>query len=99
MQVRMDVMVNPEIADLAKSLALLRDHANAAQGTTENVSVSLSNRDVVIEGNTAGLLEFARVVLMVASKNLDGAHQDIDTASFASRADVAIVVALNNRLP
>jgi hypothetical protein len=91
-------MTQQEILQLSATVGAIRDKVNARSGTLENITITHAGCDVVVEGNTAGLLELARLVLMVASKDVDGAHQDFDGATFASRADGVLTVALNKSL-
>ena len=91
-------MMQQEILQLTEVAKTIRDKVNAGRGTLQNTTITRAGSGVIIEGNTAGLLELARLVLIVASKDVDGAHQDIDEASFASRADGVVTVALNNVL-
>lgn len=87
-----------EISELVAVLAVLRDRENAKHGTLENMVIDVAPGSVVIEANRSGLLELARQILLVAAKDISGAHQDFDTAGFASRADATLTVALNRAL-
>ncbi len=69
-----------------------------AAGKTENMVILVLPGSVVVEANQSGLLELARQILLVAAKDIDGAHQDFDKARFASRAQATLTVALNNSL-
>lgn len=76
--------------DLISVLAALRGHDGE-----QNIVIAVTQGSVLIEGNRTGLIELARQVLLVASKNVSGAHQDFDQSGFASRADATLTVALN----
>jgi hypothetical protein len=78
---------------IISTLAKLREDDGHA-----NIAIDVARGSVLVEGNRAGLIELARQVLMVASKDVSGAHQDFDAAGFASKADVMLTVALNQKL-
>lgn len=87
-----------EFSELINLIKQARDRSNAESGGLQNVTISMSQDGVVVAGNKAGLLELARLTLMVASKQQNGAHQDIDRSSFASKADGVLTIALDNDL-
>lgn len=87
-----------EISDLAAALASLRDQENAKNGALENMVIDVAPGSVVVEANRSGLLELARQILLVAAKDISGAHQDFDKAGFASRADATLTIALSQSL-
>lgn len=87
-----------ELVQLIGATKEARDRCNAESGGLQNVTISMSADGVVVTGNKAGLLELARLILMVASKERSGSHQDIDTNSFASKADGVLTIALDNTL-
>jgi hypothetical protein len=54
-------------------------------------------REIVIRGDTAGLVEFARMVLDIASKPAGRFHTHIDGTSILDPSDVDLVVAYGDR--
>ncbi|WP_425599765.1 Imm32 family immunity protein [Frateuria flava] len=51
---------------------------------------------VVVSGNQEGLVHFARLVLEVASKGFNGAHQHLDRHSVLDECDIPLVIAFKN---
>jgi hypothetical protein len=86
-----------QLDQIRELLAVARD-ATRHSGQLENITIATHDDAVVVTGNRAGLIELARLVVMVASKDVDGAHQDIDTTHFASTADRMLTIALDTKL-
>jgi len=87
-----------ELIELINLTKQARDRCNAETGGLQNITISVSGDGVVVAGNRAGLLELARLTIMVASKEQSGSHQDIDKGSFASKADSVLTIALHTEL-
>jgi len=86
-----------QLDQIGALLSAARDVARG-EGQLENITIETHADAIVVTGNRAGLIELSRVILMVAQKQVDGAHQDIDTTHFASSADRILVIALDNKL-
>lgn len=87
-----------EFEELIRRTKEARDRLNAESGGLQNVTISISEEGVVVSGNRSGLVELARMALMVAAKEKSGAHQDIDETTFASKADGVLTIALDDKL-
>jgi len=47
-----------------------------------------------IKGNSEGLIHFARSIIEVASKNMQGAHQHFDESGIVDKCDMPVTVSL-----
>ena len=47
-----------------------------------------------INGNSQGLIHFAKMILEVAASGMKGAHRHFDTTGIADRCDIPVVVQL-----
>lgn len=86
----------PELAHLVQRLIDMEE--TFVEESISNYSLSLTKADagntLLVEGNTAGLVNLARMVLDVASKEFSGAHCHFDTAGIVEVAEMDLVVSL-----
>ena len=84
------------ISYLAQSAEVLRDAANEETGGLQNMKFQKHDGGATLTGNRSGLIELARHILQVASGEWQ--HTDIDEATFASRSDGTLTIALDQNL-
>ena len=78
-------------------LRILDNGSVSENYTSTNFLETVKNRHddgVIINGNTDGLVRFARLVLEVAAKDFSGAHQQFDDVGELDTCEVPLTIVL-----
>jgi len=83
----------PEITAALEKLDALSIEAGVSRHFLQVFKTGAEKEEIMIQGNTEGLVHLAMVCLNLAQKKIDGSHHHFDEVSIVDKSEAPLVIA------